>query len=157
MPYQNINVTLTPTQVADIKNAFNAVQALMPWLVALSDVERQSLFKTGAARLSFVQDARTGAVDNPTILPASFDAAGFGKDVDLFATLTDLTMVAKGLTRKLDDTRLAVGSEAAKEASQVRGYVDNAAKTTPGLQPLSAKLAESFKRQGSPKPTVPPA
>ena len=55
MPYQNINVTLTPTQVADIKNAFNA------------------------------------------------------------------------------------------------------AKTTPGLQPLSAKLAESFKRQGSQKPTVPPA
>ena len=157
MPYQNINVTLTPTQVADIKNAFNAVQALMPWLVALSDVERQSLFKTGAARLSFVQDARTGAVDNPTILPASFDAAGFGKDVDLFATLTDLSMVAKGLTRKLDDTRLAVGSEAAKEASQVRGYVDNAAKTTPGLQPLSAKLAESFKRQGSPKPAAPPA
>lgn len=151
MPYQNIDVTLTPAQVQAIKDGFAAVETLMPWLIGLSDVERQTLFKTGAARLSFVQDARTGAVDNPAILPASFDAAGFGKDVDLFATLTDLSMVAKGLTRKIDDTRLAVGSEAAKQASQVRGYVDNAAKTTPGLQPLSAKLAESFKRQGPAK------
>jgi len=95
--------------------------------------------------VSFIQNALDAACNHPTILPASFDTQGFEKDVALFTALTELGTLAAALTSQLDDTRLAVGSEAMREASEVYTYVKTATKTTPGLKPVSEQLGERFR------------
>jgi hypothetical protein len=85
-------------------------------------------------------------------LPGSFNATEFASDVDLFAVLTDLNTGVAQLASELDDTRLAVGSEAMNQARQVYDYVKAAVKNTPGLKPVADQLAARFQRATAVKP-----
>jgi hypothetical protein len=151
MPYQPITATIAPADVTAIKAAIATIQAKLPFLITLTDAERKSLSKIGQNSLSFVEHAQTGAANNPTILPGSFDAAGFSSHVDLFATLTDINTSIAQLADGVDDTRMAVGSEAMGEARSVYEYVKAAAKTTPGLKPVADQLGERFQRTSAAK------
>jgi hypothetical protein len=157
MPYQNINATLSPADLQTIKDSFAAILGKLPFLVNLTASERKALLKTGPGRLSFVQNAATAAQNNGTIFPASFNTADFQKDVDLLATLTELGTLASSLASRIDDTRLAVGSEAMQQATLVYNYVKTAAKNTPGLKPVAEQLGEGFQKARKPKgPATPP-
>ena len=105
----------------------------------------------------FVEHAQTAADNNPTILPGSFNAANFDSHVGLFATLTDINTSIAQLTSSVDDTRMAVGSEAMNEARQVYEYVKSAAKNTPGLKPVADQLGERFQHTSAAKPAATPA
>jgi len=152
MPYQNIDTTLSATDLQAIKDAFATILQKLPFLVNLTVDERKSTFKTGPNSLSFVQNALTAAQNTPSVFPASFSTPAFQKDVDLFATLTELNTLASSLASQIDDTRLAVGGEAMQEARQVYNYIKAAAETTPGLKPIAEQLGERFQRASSPKP-----
>jgi hypothetical protein len=157
MPYQNISATVSDADVAAIKAAIATIQQKLPFLISLTDAERKSLPKAGPNSLAFVEHAQTAADNNPTILPGSFDAAGFDSHVSLFATLTDINTSIAQLASEVDDTRLAVGSEAMDEARQVYEYVKAAVKKTPGLKPVADQLAERFQRTSAVKPASTPA
>jgi uncharacterized phage infection (PIP) family protein YhgE len=156
MPYQNINAAISPADVQAVKDSFATILAKLPFLVSLTVSERKATFKAGPDSLSFLQNAASAAQNNPTIFPASFSTADFQKDVDLFATLTELSTLASSLASRLDDTRLAVGGEAMQQASQVYNYVKTAAKTTPGLKPVAEQLGERFQKTRKPKETPKP-
>jgi hypothetical protein len=159
MSYQNLSAVVSDADKQAVKDAIITIQQKLPFLVNLTPAERKSLFKTGPNSLSFVQNALQAAQNNPTILPGAFDVTEFGSDVTLFAVLTELGTMVDQLASEIDDTRLAVGSEAMNEASQVYNYVKTAAKTTPGLKPVADQLGERFqktKNQNTP-PTPPPA
>jgi hypothetical protein len=126
MPYQNIDATVPAVDVAAIKASFDAILAKLPFLVNLSDEERKSIPRTGEGSVGYVTDALTGIQNFPAIVPASFDAAGFKKDVDLFAVLSELGVIAASVARKIDDTRMAVG-EPGPELSEPTSKPDEAA------------------------------
>lgn len=151
MPYKNIDASLSVANAQAVKDAFATILTKLPFLVNLTAEERKTLVKTGPDRLSFVRNAATGAQANPDIFPAAFNVTAFQRDVDLFAVMTEIGTLADSLASQIDDTRLAVGSEAMQGASQVYGYVKAAAKTTPGLKPLADQLGEQFQRPGKPK------
>jgi hypothetical protein len=158
MPYQNIDAVISPAELQAVRDAFATINQKLPFLVTLTAAERRTVFKAGPDSLSFVENAQVAAKNNPDILPASFDNAGFQKDVDLFAALTELNSLAASIASQIDDTRMAVGSEAMQEAGQIYKYVQAAAKTTPGLKTVADQLGERFKRAGkktkSPKPNA---
>jgi hypothetical protein len=156
MSYHDIDASLSAADIQTIKDAFAAVLNKLPFLVNLTADERKSVFKTGPDRVSFVKNALTGAQANPDIFPASFSLTGFQRDVDLFEVMTELGTLADSLTSQIDDTRLAVGGEAMKEAVQVYNYVKEAAKTTSGLKPLADQLGEQFQRANKAKTAAPP-
>jgi hypothetical protein len=156
MAYQNISATISSTDAQAIRDAFATILQKLPFLVTLTGSERKATFKAGPDSLSFVQNASTAAESNPTIFPNSFNATEFQKDVELFATLTELGTLASSVASSIDDTRLAVGGEAMRQATQVYDYVKTAAKTTPGLKPVADQLGERFKKAGKPKGTPPP-
>ncbi|VFN05269.1 MAG: hypothetical protein BECKG1743E_GA0114224_108413 [Candidatus Kentron sp. G] len=131
MPYQNIDASLSPEDIQAIKDAVDTIIQKLPFLVNLTPKERKSLFKAGPDGVSFLQNALNAAQDHPTIFPASFRATEFKRDVDLFTTLTDIGIIVASLASEIDDTRIAVGSEAMQEASQIYTYVKAAAKTYP--------------------------
>jgi hypothetical protein len=151
MPYQNIDATISASDLQAVKDAFAAVLQKLPFLVNLTVDERKTIFKTGSDSLSFVTNALTAAQNNPTIFPASFSTPAFQNDVDLFGALTELRTLADSVTSRIDDTRLAVGGEAMQQAIQVYNYVKTAAKTTPGLKPVADQLGERFQKASKPK------
>ena len=155
MNYQNIFAEVSTADLQVIKDALATIRQKLPFLVNLTKTERQQLYKTGESRLSFVQNAKAVAQNNPGILPAIFDVGQFASDVNLFAVLTELTTLFKQLVSQSDDTRLAVGAASLAGASQVYKYVQIGVKTTPGLKPLADQLGKAFKRSSQKAPPPP--
>ncbi|MBE9008199.1 hypothetical protein IQ259_24830 [Fortiea sp. LEGE XX443] len=145
MAYQNITASLTPEDIQEIKAAFATIQAKLPFLVTLSAEERRSLFKMGDKRLAFVNTSLIAAQSNREILPASFDLDEFIRDYQLATTLTELLIGLRQLTEQVDDTLMAVGSEAMGSSLTVYDYVKTAAKKTPGLKTIAQQMGDRFK------------
>jgi len=145
MSYQNITASLSPADIQEIKAAFETIQTKLPFLVTLSVEERRNLFKMGDKRLAFVNTSLIAAQSNREILPASFDLEEFIRDYQLAATLTEVLIRLRQLTEQVDDTLMAVGSEAMGSSLTVYDYVKTAAKKTPGLKTIAQQLGEGFK------------
>lgn len=145
MPYTDINTTLSDSDRQAIKQAIVLIQQKMPFLITLSADDRQRLYKMGDKRLAFVQNSLSAAQSNPNILPASFDLQGFSNDYQLATDLSELLMLLTQLTEQVDDTLLAVGSEAMSSSLTVYDYIKTAAKKTPGLKTISEQLGNLFK------------
>lgn len=145
MPYQNISAQLSDTDLQDIKAALATIEAKLPFLIHLTPEERRKLFKMGNKSLAFVSNSLTAAQSNPDILPASFDLAEFLSDYQLAMTLTEVNLRLQQLSEKVDDTLMAVSSEAMNSSLTVYDYVKTAAKKTPGLKAIADQLSERFK------------
>jgi len=155
MLYQDLNVTLSDADRQAIKQAIATIQQKLPFLITLSADERKRLYKMGDKRLAFVQNSLNVAQSNRNILPASFDLDGFSNDYHLSADLTELLMLLNQLTEQVDDTLMAVSSEAMSSSLTVYDYVKTAAKKTPGLKAIAEQLGSLFKaiRTKAAKPT----
>lgn len=156
MPYQDINATLADQDLQEVKQALTTIQKKLPFLVTLSPTERKRLFKMGDKRLAFVQTSLHAAQSNRNILPASFNFDGFSSDYRLATALMDIEMQLNQLSEQVDDTLLAVGSEAMVSSLTVYDYIKTAAKKTPGLKGIAEQLGNMFRaiKSRTPKAAV---
>jgi hypothetical protein len=145
MSYQNITATLSEADVQEIKAALQTIEQKLPFLINLTTEERRRLYKMGAKSLTFVNNSLTAAQSNRDILPATFDLEEFARDYQLSAALTDIFFGLQQLSEKVDDTLMAVSSEAMSSSLTVYDYVKTAAKKTPGLKTLADQLGDRFK------------
>ncbi|MEH2236159.1 hypothetical protein [Nostoc sp.] len=145
MSYQNIAATLSPQDIQEIKAALQTVQKKMPFLITLSTEERRKLLKMGDKSLAFVNNSVTAAQSNREILPATFDVEELVRDYQLATALTELLISVQQLAEQVDDTLMAVGSEAMTSSLTVYDYVKTASKKTPGLKTVAEQLGERFK------------
>ena len=157
MSYQNISAKLTETDLQDIKAALATIEAKLPFLIHLTVEERRKLFKMGNKSLAFVSNSLTVAQSNPDILPARFDLDEFSSDYQLAITLTEVHFRLQQLTEKVDDTLMAVSSEAMTSSLTVYEYIKTAAKNTPGLKAIAEQLSERFKATRVKAPKAVPA
>ncbi|MEH2376420.1 hypothetical protein [Nostoc sp.] len=148
MAYQNIAAALSPQDIQEIKAALQTVQKKLPFLITLSTQERRKLVKMGDKSLAFVNNSVTAAQSNREILPATFDVAELVRDYQLATALTELLISMQQLTEQVDDTLMAVGSEAMTSSLTVYDYVKTASKKTPGLKTVAEQLGERFKAIG---------
>ncbi|MGC1308188.1 MAG: hypothetical protein WA885_13255 [Phormidesmis sp.] len=146
MPYKPVNAELQPEDVEKIKASLKAVRELMPFLIHLSVQERRRFLKMGDKSLAFVTNSLSAAQSNPEILPGSFDVASLGRDYQLSRDLLEVQTLLNQLSEQVDDTLLAVGSEAMTNSLSVYDYVKTAAKREPGLKGLAEQLGERFKK-----------
>ncbi|QHG15094.1 hypothetical protein [Nostoc sp. ATCC 53789] len=151
MAYQNIAASLSPQDIQEIRAALQTVQKKMPFLITLSNEERRKLVKMGDKSLAFVNNSITAAQSNREILPATFDVEELVQDYQLAAALTELLTSMQQLTEQVDDTLMAVGSEAMTSSLTVYDYVKTASKKTPGLKIVAEQLGERFKAIGKGK------
>lgn len=145
MPYQNIAAALLPQDIQEIKAALQTVQKKLPFLITLSTEERRKLVKMGDKSLAFVNNSVTAAQSNREILPATFDVEELVRDYQLATALTELLTSVQQLAEQVDDTLMAVGSEAMTNSLTVYDYVKTASKKTPGLKTVAEQLGERFK------------
>jgi hypothetical protein len=147
MSYQNISAVVPQADVDAIKAAITTINTKLPFLIALDAQERKELFKLGPKSADFVQDASAAVSSFPNILPPAFDKVEYGKDTALFKVLGDIKIQLDSLCEKLDNTYMAVGSEAMIASLEVYAYVQTATDRTPGLQTVADKLKERFRGQ----------
>lgn len=145
MPYQNISVSLPQADIDAVKAAIQTINTKLPFLVTLAPTERQGMMKLGPKSADFVSDAVAAVNSFPNLLPGSFDKAEYGKDTTLFKALSDIKILLDSLTEKVDNTYMAVGSEAMQASLEVYAYVQTAKDRTPGLESVADKLKERFK------------
>jgi hypothetical protein len=145
MAYQNINASISPEDIQEIKAALQTVQKKLPFLITLTTEERRKLVKMGDKSLAFVNNSVAAAQSNRDILPPSFGLEELVRDYQLTTTLTELLTSMRQLTEQVDDTLLAVGSDAMSSSLTVYDYVKTAAKKTPGLKTIAEQLGERFK------------
>jgi hypothetical protein len=152
MSYQNISYNLSQEDVVAVKAALETINQKLPFLINLNKDEVQSLFKLGSKSVDFVQDAASAVENFPSILPPSFDKTEYTKDTSLFKSLNEIKLLVDSLSEKIEDTMMAVGSEAMGASLEVYAYVQTASDRTLGLKSVAEKLKDRFKNQGSRKP-----
>ena len=140
--------------IIDVTKKLNECKiALEPYLIGLTEKERQDLFKMGNKTVATVQKVKSYTDTNPEFVPTYMQTAEFDKDATVVTQLTPIQNVAFQLASDLDDTRMLSGSEALAEALIYYGSVREAAnRGIPQAKPIYADLKERFTKRNNPKP-----
>ena len=141
-----ISAQLSQADRDAVMAAIATIKAKLPFLIDLSAEERKALPKMGDKSRAFVSKAMEVATQNPDFLPRAFDLAELQKDVQLFEALYPVLMSLTQLHDLVDDTCLAVGSEAYAAALQVYTYAKASGQGT-GLETAVEELGLRFARK----------
>ncbi len=126
---------------------------LAPYLLGLTEQERQNLFKMGDKTVATVQKVLSYVKTNPEFAPSYMQTTEFEKDVTVASELTPLHNVALQLASDMDDTRMLAGSEALAEALIYYGSVREASKRgIPQAKPIYDDLRGRFTKRNRPIP-----
>ena len=140
-----ISAALAQADRDAVLDAVATIKAKLPFLVDLNAEERKALPKMGDKSRAFVSKALEVATQNPDFLPRSFDLEELRKDVQLFEALYPLLLSMTQLQELLDDTCLAVGSEAYAAALQVYNYAK--AGNVGGMDAVVGEMGQRFARK----------
>ena len=152
MPENRISAKLSNADQEAVLEALKTIRQKLPFLLDLTLEERRSLPRMGDKSRAFVTQALTIAEQNEEILPRSFDVAEMRKDVELVQALEPLLPAIAQLQELLEDTYIAVGSEAYTAALAVYQYARASGKGA-ALDNLLDALGQRFARKsGGNKP-----
>ena len=126
-----------------IMEAIAAIRARLPFLVDLSNEERDLLPKMGEQTHSFVMKLLELAKQHPELFPKEFNLAEFQKDVELYNNLFPLLNSLKQLNQLVSDTLVAVGSDIYTEALEAYTYAQSSGKAQ-GLDDIRAIMSRRF-------------
>lgn len=122
MQENRVSVSLSEADRQAVLSALATVREKLTFLVDLSPEERRGLPKMGERSQGFVTKALEVATQNGDILPRSFDVEEMRKDVELLAALSPVMSALAQLQELVEDTYMAVGSEAYTSALLVYQY-----------------------------------
>ncbi|MBD2415034.1 hypothetical protein FACHB389_19295 [Nostoc calcicola FACHB-389] len=146
MSKTRISATLGQTERDAVLQAISTIKEKLPFLVDLSPDDRMALPKMGDKSRAFVSKALEVAAQNPEFLPRSFDLDEMRKDVQLFEALYPVLLSLTQLQELVDDTSLAVGSEAYAAALQVYNYAKASGRGA-GLDAVVLEMGQRFARK----------
>ncbi|HWS98989.1 MAG TPA: hypothetical protein VN256_01875 [Pyrinomonadaceae bacterium] len=157
MQDNRISATLSDADRQAVMDAVNTIRQKLPFLIDLTPEERRGLPKMGDRSRVFVSQALEVATQNPNILPGGFDAAEMRKDVELLSALDPILTAFKQLSELVEDTYMAVGSEAYTSALLIYQFA-RAAGRGAALDGALDGLAQRFARKTAkttPNPATP--
>jgi hypothetical protein len=126
--------------------AIATIKEKLPFLVNLTTDERRSLPKLGDKSRAFVTKALEVAAQNPDFLPRSFDLDEMRRDVELFEELYPILLALSQLQELVDDTTMAVGSEAYAAGLMIYNYAKASGKGS-GLESMVDDMGRRFARK----------
>lgn len=103
---------LSAEQQQSLLQTVNDIQAKLPFLIDLTADDRHILPKMGDKSRAFVDQGLVLATQNEGILPRNFDLAEYQRDVTLVRQLEPIVLAMRQVMSRLEDTYLAVGSDA---------------------------------------------
>lgn len=101
----------------------------LPFLQGLSPAERKKLPHASEDRLPFLDQATIAIAQYPEVLPSTFDATEFAKDLALLKQLSSVNAALTSLQEKVQDTYTLASSEAYVAGLDVYRYFKAANKS----------------------------
>ena len=143
-----INFTIPEELVAQATaNLNNAVNLLLPYLIALSPEERKTIPKMSDKTAPFVDKCLDYSNSSPQFAPPYMDKEAMAGDLKVNKQLTPLFRIVKGLFDGLDDTVMESGAEAYLVALGYYNSVKQAAKMDiPGAKAIYEDLRKRFEK-----------
>ena len=160
MSQNNISLTLTPADLADLADVDTALTQLeqkFESLISLEPEQRQKLAKMGDKSEAFCRQVITLLVQNPAVVPPSLDVAEAQSDLANLDALRPRIMRLSKLLRKAEDSETALGSDVMSAATTGYGLLQIAGKGQ-GLEELLKEVSVRWqkKRAAKPAPAVTP-
>jgi hypothetical protein len=147
MPYANISYELDKEVAEQVLAKTAEIEKLLPFLIGLNKDERKALPKMAGKTRFFTSDALQAAEQNPELCPRYMDLEEMERDLALFDALSRISQPLRLLSRKLEDTTMAVGSEAYTVALAFYNTSKRAAKDgVPGAEEVAARLKVRFEQ-----------
>ncbi|MCA1558194.1 MAG: hypothetical protein LC731_06610 [Acidobacteria bacterium] len=146
MPENRVTASLSAADQQAVLAAINTIREKLPFLVDLTPEERRTLPKMGDKSRAFVAQALTVATQNTDILPRSFDVEEMRKDYELVQALEPVMASLTQLQELIEDTYMAVGSEAYTAALAVYTYT-RASGGSAALDGLLDAMGQRFARK----------
>ena len=151
-----ISVSIPNPVVDTVKNNLtNSINALSPFIKALTKEQRQKLFKMGDGSTNLASKIAGYLNTNPEFTPSYLDKAKFDEDYALPNQLTPLLALVNQLKEIIDDTIMAAGSDIMDAGLGYYNSVRQAAKDgAPGAKAIYDDLKPRF--PGNHRTTPPP-
>jgi hypothetical protein len=152
MPENRVSAQLGEAERQAVFAAIETIRQKLPFLIDLTPEERRALPKMGDKSRGFVTQALEVATLNPDMLPRSFDVGEMRNDVDLLNALTPVVSALAQLFELVEDTYIAVGSDAYGAALMVYASARAAGKGS-GLDSALDILGQRFMRKSRNTPS----
>lgn len=146
MTTNQISATLDQTNRDAVMAAIAMLKEKLPFLIDLTAEQRKSLPKMEDKSRAFVSKALEVATQNPDFLPRSFDLEEMRQDVELFESLYPILLSLTQLHELVDDTCIAVGSDAYGAALVVYNFTKASGKGA-GLDAVADEMGRRFARK----------
>ncbi|MCA1990886.1 MAG: hypothetical protein LDL41_02400 [Coleofasciculus sp. S288] len=146
MTTNQISATLAKADREAVMAAIATIREKLPFLMDLTQEQRKSLPKMGDKSRAFVSKTLEVATQNPDFLPRSFDLDEMRRDVELFESLYPILLSLTQLQELVDDTVMAVGSDAYAAALVVYNFAKASGKGS-GLDAVIDEMGRRFARK----------
>lgn len=156
MPNDNrISATLTQADKDAIIAAVQTIRSKLPFLISLTQEERQELFKLGDKSAAFDQKCADYMASHPQFAPTyAINLTEVGKDRSLRTDVLDIWAHLGPLADDAQSTLMLIGHELMIANNIYYRTVREASKTgVPGAQAIYQELRERYPNN----PTTPPA
>jgi len=151
MPENRVSAQLGEAERQAVFAAVQTIRQKLPFLIDLTPEEKQTLPRFGSKSRGFVEQALQVAEQNPGILPLAFDVGEMRNDVELLAALSSVQAAVSQLDELIDDTVMAVGSDAYASALLVYQFARAAGKGS-ALDTALEGMAQRFARKSRSAP-----
>ncbi|MEH1915294.1 hypothetical protein [Nostoc sp.] len=146
MAENKVSAKLSSADREAVMQAITTIREKLPFLIDLTTEERKALPKLGDKSRAFVSKALEIGTQNPDFLPRSFDLNEMRQDIELFEALYPILLSLTQLQELVDDTSVAVGSEAYAAGLMVYNYAKVSGKGA-GLESMIDDLGRRFARK----------
>jgi len=140
-----VSAEVTEAMMAEFKKDMEAIKAKYPWLISLTDEERNSGLRIGDKTYTFVSKVVEYVDSHPEYLPSYINVAELKKDFKLWNDLYTMLRLNTLLSNAITDTAIQAGNEAMEAALSYYSSVKEAAKRgAPGAQTIYDELRARF-------------
>lgn len=158
MPYQDLDTSLSPTEMGTLTTAFTDINLILKdKVVNLNIDERSRLYKMHNTRHTLALRILDHATNRPDLVPNYANLAGAKKDFEYYNQLITLINITGSLLEALNDTQMAVGSEVMQFCRQFYGSVKMAAEqNVPGTNSILDDIKVFYDLPSRPEDDNPP-
>lgn len=156
MAQQNlVSAILPPETKAEVLKMIGEIKTKLNFLLTLQNDEVKRIVKAANGFAPFIEKSYNSINDHPEIMSNVFDIDEFKRD---FALSKDLAVIANQineLANSLENTLMAVNSDALVGALEIYAAVKQNLDKVPGLNVVTQEMAEFFQkaRKSTPEDT----
>ncbi len=152
-----VNMEIPAEVIVTALEKLNSVKRdLAPYMHALSNEDRQSLFKMGDKTLATVVKTQSFTVTNPEFVPSYMNLNAFNQDIAVANQLRPILDLVNQLATDVSDTAMLAGSEALEQALMYYGQVREAdSRKVESSRAIYEDLKPRFARRSKRNPPMP--